>query len=46
MIKCDIYPIPKAGNLEEVANYRRITLSAIIAKIINNMLLNRIKQYI
>ena len=44
--KCDIVPIPKSGNLEEVGNYRGIALSAVIAKIINNMLLNRIQPYI
>ena len=44
--KCDIVPIPKSGNLEEVGNYRGIALSAVIAKIINKMLLNRIQPYI
>ena len=44
--KCDIVPIPKSGNLEEVGNYRGIPLSAVIAKIINKMLLNRIQPYI
>ena len=43
---CNIVPIPKSGNLEEVGNYRRIALSAVIAKIINKMLLNRIQPYI
>ena len=43
--KCDIVPIPKSGNLEEVGNYRGIALSAVIAKIINK-LLNRIQPYI
>ena len=44
--KCDIVPIPKSGNLELVGNYRGIALSAVIAKIINKMLLNRIQPYI
>ena len=44
--KCDIVPIPKSGYLEEVGNYRGIALSAVIAKIINKMLLNRIQPYI
>ena len=44
--KCDIDPIPKSGNLEKVGNYRGISLSAVIAKIINKMLLNRIQPYI
>ena len=44
--KCDIVPIPKSGNLEEVGNYRGNALSAVIVKIINNMLLNRIQPYI
>ena len=44
--KCDIVTIPKSGNLEEVGNYREIALSAVIAKIINKMLLNRIQPYI
>ena len=44
--RCDIVPIPKSGNLEEVGNYRGIALSAVIAKIINKMLLNRIQPYI
>ena len=43
--KCDIVPIQKPCNLEEVGNYRGIALSAVIAKIINNMLLNRIQPY-
>ena len=44
--KCDIVPIPKSGNLDEVGNYRGIALSSVIAKIINKMLLNRIQPYI
>ena len=46
LYKCNIFTIPKSGNLEEVGNYRGITLSAVIAKIINKMLLNRIQPYI
>ena len=44
--KCNIVPIPKSGNPEEVGNYRGIALSAVITKIINKMLLNRIQPYI
>ena len=44
--KCNIVPIPKSGNLEEVGNYRGIALSVVIAKIIYKMLLNRIQPYI
>ena len=33
------------GNLEEVGNYRGISLSAVITKIINKMLLNSIQPY-
>ena len=38
-----IQPIPKAGHLSEVGNYRGIALSPITAEITNKMLLNRIQ---
>ena len=38
-----IQPIPKSGDLSNVGNYRGIALSAIAAKIVNKMLLNRIQ---
>ena len=42
----DIIPIPKSGNLGLTTNYRGISLSAIAAKIINKMILNRIQPVI
>ena len=39
-------PIPISGNLEEVDNYRGISLSAFIAKLIKRLLLNCIQPYI
>ena len=38
-----IQPIPKTGDLSEVGNYRGISLSPIVAKITNKMLLNCIQ---
>ena len=38
-----IQPIPKSGDLSDVGNYRGIALSAIAAKLVNKMLLNRIQ---
>ena len=38
-----IQPIPKSGDLSNVGNYRGIALSAIAAKLVNKMLLNRIQ---
>lgn len=38
-----IKPLPKAGDLSDVGNYRGIALSAIAAKITNKMILNRIQ---
>ena len=39
----DIIPIPKSGNLSEVSNYRGISLTPVIAKMANKMILNRIQ---
>ena len=39
----DIIPIPKKGNLSKGGNYRGISLNAIIAKLINRLILNRIQ---
>ena len=42
----DIIPLPKVGNLSNVTNYRGISLSSIVTKIINKMVLNRIQTKI
>ena len=42
----NIVPLPKKGDLGIVGNYRGIALSAIIAKITNRMILNRIRPAI
>ena len=42
----NIVPIPKSGNLSKPANYRGISLSCIIAKIYNRLILNRIRKTI
>ena len=39
-------PIPKAGNLNEVDNYRGIVLSTVALKVNNKMILNRIQPFI
>jgi hypothetical protein len=39
----NIIPVPKAGNLSDSNNYRGISLSSLIAKLYNRMLLNRIR---
>lgn len=41
-----IIPIPKKGNLQEMKNYRGITLMSIAAKVYNKLLLNRITPHI
>ena len=42
----NIIPLPKKGDLGTTGNYRGIALSAIITKIINRMILNRIRPAI
>jgi hypothetical protein len=37
----NIIPIPKSGDLTKTDNYRVISLSSVIAKVYNRMLLNR-----
>ena len=41
-----IIPLPKSGDLGLTTNYRGIALSAIIAKTINRMLLNRVQPHL
>ena len=40
----NIIPIPKSGNLSKAGNYRGISLSSIVAKIFNKMILCRIRS--
>ena len=42
----NIVPLPKSGDLKLAKNYRGISLSSIVAKIFNKLLLNRIKKAI
>ena len=44
--RSNIAPIPKTGNLSNPANYRGISLSCIIAKMYNRLMLNRIRKVI
>ena len=46
MSEIDIIPLPKSGDLGLTTNYRGIALSAIIAKIINRMVMNRIQPHL
>ena len=39
-----IVPIPKKGDLEQMTNYRGISLMSIAAKVFNRIILNRIKR--
>ena len=41
--KLDIIPVPKKGDLSCTDNYRGISLSSIVSKTINRLILNRIK---
>ena len=38
----DIIPLPKTGNLSVAGNYRGISLSSVVAKVTNKMILNRL----
>ena len=42
----NLIPVPKSGDLSNTANYRGISLSSIVAKTFNRMLLNRIRPHI
>ena len=42
----NIIPVPKKGNLSNTDNYRGISLTCIIAKLFNRMILNRIREAI
>ena len=42
----NIIPVPKSGDLSKTDNYRGISLTCIIAKIYNRMILNRIRSEI
>ena len=42
----NIIPIPKKGDLSEPMNYRGISLSSLVAKALNRMILNRLKPEI
>ena len=39
----DILPLPKTGDLSDTGNYRGISLSSVVAKIVNKMILNRLQ---
>ena len=39
----NLVPIPKSSNLRQVSNYKGISLSQIMIKVINRMVLNRIQ---
>ncbi len=42
----NLIPVPKSGDLSNTANYRGISLSSIVAKTYNRMLLNRIRPHL
>ena len=42
----DLIPLPKTGDLSDVGNYRGISLSSIVSKTVNKMILNRIQPKI
>ena len=42
----NILPIPKSGDLSCTSNYRGIALTSLVAKVINSMILNRIRPAI
>ena len=39
----DLLPLPKTGDLNDTGNYRGISLSSVVAKIVNKMILNRLQ---
>eukprot|EP00794_Sanderia_malayensis_P016469 gene16469-18106_t len=40
----DILPLPKSGDLSDTSNYRGISFSSMVAKLVNKMILNRIQS--
>ena len=42
----NIIPIPKSGDLSQTGNYRGISLTPLIAKLLNRMILNRVRPKI
>lgn len=42
----NIIPVPKKGDLSQVSNYRGIALTSLVSKLINRMILNRIRPII
>ena len=42
----NIVPVPKTGDLSKPTNYRGISLTSLVSKLINRMLLNRIRPAI
>ena len=44
--KNDLIPLPKAGDLGRKENYRGISLSCIVAILVNKLILNRIRSKI
>ena len=42
----DMPPLPKSGDLSLTANYRGISLSSMVAKLVNKMILNRLQPKI
>ena len=39
----DMIPLPKSGDLSSTQNYRGISLSSVVSKLVNKMILNRIQ---
>ena len=42
----NIIPVPKSGDLSQTSNYRGIALTSLVSKLINRMILNRIRPAI
>ena len=42
----DMLPLPKSGDLSLTAYYRGISLSSMVAKLVNKMILNRVQPKI
>ena len=42
----DLITLPKCGNLSDIENYSWISLSSVVAKVVNKMILNRIQPEI
>ena len=42
----NIIPVPKKGDLSQVSNYRGIALTSLVSKLINRMIINRIRPVI